>query len=181
MSLILSVVWSDTLYLNKKLMLKVENFQKYESSRWPSIGGRLQFLNVEPQVETQCLTARLIDKVAMKQAFLQVSSVFSYNHLVQRWLSFYSDQTMDWPDGELWFSFQHRQEIFFYKASRPTVEPTSPIQRVPGSHSLGVRQPENIADHLPPSTAKDKMTAAIPTPSQMSQCMLTNNFTFTHQ
>jgi len=52
MSLIPSVVWSDTLYLNKKLRLKVENFWKYESSRWPSIGGKLWFLNVEPQVET---------------------------------------------------------------------------------------------------------------------------------
>jgi len=29
-----------------------------------------------------------MDEVAMKQAFLQVSSAFSYNHLVQGWLSF---------------------------------------------------------------------------------------------
>jgi hypothetical protein len=52
MSLILSVAWSDTFYLNKKLRLNVENFYKYESSRCPSTGGRLWFLNVELQVET---------------------------------------------------------------------------------------------------------------------------------
>jgi len=33
-----------------------------------------------------------------------VSSVFSSNHLVQGWLSYYSDLTMDWPDEELWLN-----------------------------------------------------------------------------
>jgi hypothetical protein len=47
--------------------------------------------------------------------------------------------------------------FLFITASRTVLGPTqSPIQRVPGALSLGVKQPRREADHSPPSSAEVK-------------------------
>jgi hypothetical protein len=59
---------------------------------------------VQPPVESQVPYGEPVNEVALKQAFLQVSSIFPCNHLEQGQLSFYSDKTMDWTDEELWLN-----------------------------------------------------------------------------
>jgi hypothetical protein len=56
------------------------------------------------------------------------------------------------------FDSRRGLEIFlFTTVSRTALGPTQPpIQWVPGALSLGIKQPERQADHLPPSTAEVK-------------------------
>jgi hypothetical protein len=56
--------------------------------------------------------------------------------------------------------FESRQGLgtfLFTTVSRPTLGPTqTPIQRVPGALSLGVKRTAREADHSPPSSAEVK-------------------------
>jgi hypothetical protein len=56
------------------------------------------------------------------------------------------------------FDSRRRLGIFFFTtASRTALGPTQPpIQRVPGSLSLGVQRPGREDDHSPPSSAEVK-------------------------
>jgi hypothetical protein len=65
---------------------------------------------------------------------------------------------MGWTTGVLGFDSRRKLGIFlFTTASRTALEPTQPpIQWVPATVSLGVKQPERDADHSPPSSSEVK-------------------------
>jgi hypothetical protein len=58
--------------------------------------------------------------------------------------------------GRPWFGSRQRQGFFLFGAkTRPALGHTQlPIQRVPGTLSLGVKRPGNEAEHSPPSSAQ---------------------------
>jgi hypothetical protein len=66
---------------------------------------------------------------------------------------------MDWMIKVLGFdSWQGLGIFLFTTASRTALGPTQPsIQWVPGTLSLGVKQPGSEVDHSPPSSAKVKV------------------------
>jgi hypothetical protein len=93
---------------------------------------------------------------------------------------------MGWTFGVLGFDSQWELGIFFFTtASRTALGPTQhPIQRVPGSLSLGVKRPWREADHSPPSSAEVKNALSYtytPQYAFMAWCLVKHrgNFSFT--
>jgi hypothetical protein len=62
---------------------------------------------------------------------------------------------LGYGQDDRWFDSRQGLEIFFTIASREALGPTQPpIQRLPGTLSLGVKQPGREADHSPPPSAE---------------------------
>jgi hypothetical protein len=86
-----------------------------------------------------------------------------------------------WTIGVLGFDSRRGLGIFlFTTASRTAVGPTQPpIQRVPGSLSLGVKRPGSEADHSPPTSTEELYLHYPNTPSWRGvQLKHRDDFTF---